>query len=192
MKGICPDCGAIASLTCFAATAGDRQCMAVIAELPREVSAVVLNYIGLFRPGTGRAVTPNKAQRLLVELRELLDRRYVVTTGKVARPCPPAIWAQAMEQMLDNRERLRLPMKNHNYLRQVAWPLADAADAAGEKNSNSSRPARGRAPEIKLSEANLAYLQTRGREADDLVATERIYLSKWGRLPDDPEASDAD
>jgi hypothetical protein len=110
--------------------------MAIIAELPREVAHVVLHYIALFRPASGRSVTPAKAQRLLGGLKELVDRRLVQVPGQVARPCLPSMWGQAIEEMLDRRDRLTLPLKNHNYLRQVAWPIADKADATREVRRN--------------------------------------------------------
>ena len=58
--------------------------------------------------------------------------------GKVARPCPAHIWAQALEQMVERRDALQLPIKNHNYLKQIAYTLADQTDAHHEKQRNQS------------------------------------------------------
>jgi hypothetical protein len=132
MKGVCQTCGATAPLEWFLTTAQDRACMAVIARLPRDVAHQALHYLALFRPESGRSITPARAQKLLTELEALVSTGYVQVSGKVARPCPPTIWSQAMEQMMAKRDRLG-QLKNHNYLRQVAWPLADAADAASER-----------------------------------------------------------
>lgn len=110
--------------------------MAIIAALPQPVAGACLHYLALFRPESGRALTPAKAQRLLAELQELTERRIVAVAGRVARPCPPNLWAAAMEQMVDRRVQLRVPLANHNYLRQIAWGLADAADAAAETKRN--------------------------------------------------------
>lgn len=133
MNGICQTCGAKAPLEWFLTTAQDRQCMAIIADLPNPVAHAGLHYLALFRPASGRALTPSKAQRVLAELKELVERGFVQVAGQVARPCPPEIWAGAMEAMSDRSTRLKLPIANHNYLRQIAWSLADQADAATEK-----------------------------------------------------------
>lgn len=136
MNGICQTCGAKAPLEWFLTTAQDRQCMAILADLPKPVAHASLHYLSLFRPVSGRALTPSKAQRVLAELKELVDRGIVQVPGKVARPCTAAIWASAIEQMNDRGPRLKLPIANHNYLRQVAWSIADEADAAMEKKRN--------------------------------------------------------
>jgi len=133
MKGICQTCGATAPIEWFLTTTKDRQCMQVLSELPQAVSHQCLHYLVLFKPRSGRAMTAAKAQRVLTELKTIVETGFVKVKGRVGRPCPPAIWALAMEQMVERRDQLDLPLENHNYLRKVAWGLADKADYQKEK-----------------------------------------------------------
>jgi hypothetical protein len=57
-----------------------------------------------------------------------------------------------MEQMREN-PKLRLPMKNHNYLKSVAYDLADAADAAVERRRNEDERS-GAVPVVRLATSN--------------------------------------
>lgn len=79
-----------------------------------------------------------KAERIITEFIDLVGKGYVSEKGKVDRPCPPYIWATAMEQMLEKASALTLPMKSHGYLRTIAYQLADKADAQVEKKQHDS------------------------------------------------------
>jgi hypothetical protein len=57
-----------------------------------------------------------------------------------------------MEQMREN-PKLRLPMKNHNYLKSVAYDLADAADAAAERRRTEDERS-GSLPAVRLATSN--------------------------------------
>ena len=131
MKLVCPCCGATASAEAWANDAEAREALALACGLPEPVVRRVLSYLGLFRPA-GQALRWQRAARLIATLADLASSGHVQVQGKPARPCGPEIWAAGMEQMGAQRERLSLPLKNHNYLRQVVWQLADQADAARE------------------------------------------------------------
>lgn len=133
MNGICQTCGSVAPIEWFLSEADNRQICAILAELPKDVQAVVFHYLSLFRPVAGRALQTRKATRLMFEVRQLVTVGHVQIDKRVARPCPPRIWAQAMEQMIERRDRLTIPMPNHNYLKTIAWDLADQADSQAEK-----------------------------------------------------------
>jgi len=133
MKDICQTCGASAPIDWFLTTTKDRQCKQVLSELPEAVAHQCVHYLVLFKPRSGRAMTAAKAQRVLTELKTLVETGYVKIKGRVGRPCSPAIWALAMEQMAERREQLDLPLENHNYLRKVSWDLAEKADYQKEK-----------------------------------------------------------
>lgn len=138
MNGVCQSCGAVAPLEWFLADGKYRQCLVVMATLSREVAPVTVRYLGLFRPASGRAMSADKALRLLEEIAALVGSGHVQVKvkGKVARPCPARIWAEVMEQMLSQRDQLDLPMASHGYLMKVAYGLADAADAQNERRLN--------------------------------------------------------
>ncbi|MDR3631737.1 MAG: hypothetical protein P4L42_15555 [Desulfocapsaceae bacterium] len=138
MKLTCPACGAIASAETWINDALCRETLALIAGLPVPLPKAILSYVALFRPQkTG--LSWKKALRLVEEIKVLVKKGHVNVQGKVDRNCPPRLWAQAMDRMVERRVGLALPLKNHNYLRQVAWQLADQEDALAEKGA-----ARGR------------------------------------------------
>lgn len=132
MKLTCPGCGSIASAETWVNDALCRETMLAITTLPNPLHQSILGYISLFRPGT-RALTWKKAKRLVSEIAALTATGHIQIKGKVSRPCPPRIWAMAMEQMQERRDSLNLPMPNHNYLRKIAWEIADREDAGAEK-----------------------------------------------------------
>jgi len=134
--GVCQSCGTSAPIEWFLADAEYRKMTAIVAELPREVAPLIFNYLSLFKADTSRKIQPRKAVRLATELKTLVAAGYVQVDRRVTRPCPPRIWALAIEQMIERRDRLTLPMPNHNYLKSIAWDLADKADAQQERSSD--------------------------------------------------------
>ena len=141
MKLVCPACGAIASADTWLNDELSRETLALVATLSSPLPKSILGYLSLFRPEkTG--LTWKKALRLAEEIKTLTGKGYVNVQGKVDRNCSPRIWSQAMEQMTEKRITLSLPLKNHNYLRQVAWQLADQEDAHAEKSTTRIRQTR--------------------------------------------------
>ena len=138
MNGICQTCGAVAPIEWFLSEADNRQICAILAEMPKDVQAVVFFYLSLFRPVAGRALQARKATRLMLEVKNLVATGYIQVDHRPARPCPSKIWALAMEQMTERRDRLKIPMPNHNYLRTIAYDLADQADSHGERTKNTT------------------------------------------------------
>ncbi|PID59337.1 hypothetical protein CSB45_00960 [candidate division KSB3 bacterium] len=90
---------------------------------------------------------------MLQEIADLAALGYVKKTGCPDRDCSPAIWAKAMEEMVGKRDFLSLPMPNHNYLKKVAWDLADQADLAREKTPVKRQPQRSMASNDPLQAA---------------------------------------
>lgn len=131
MKLVCPSCGLTASAEAWLNDAAARELLLAVATLPAPLPKTCLPYLGLFRPET-RALSWAKAGKIVAELALLAAAGHVQVQGKVARPCPPRILSAAMEQMVERRDSIRRPLPNHNYLRQVAWQLADEADAKDE------------------------------------------------------------
>lgn len=155
MKLICPGCGAIASAESWSNDADCREMLLVIAMLPSPLPKTTLGYLSLFRPGT-RALGWKKALRLAREIDQLTGKGFVSVQGRVDRNCAAAIWARAMEQMVEQRTSLSLPMSNHNYLKKVAYDLAEQAEYQGEKNQQTTAANRTRTPVIDRSVADPA------------------------------------
>ena len=137
MKLICPSCGAIASAESWLNDAKTRDALALAMSIPAPVTQHVLSYISLFRPGKS-ALGWGKTVRLLGEIKDMVSKGYVSQQGKPDKNCTPFLWAKAIEQMLEQRHSLSLPMKSHNYLKKIAWDLANSADYQGEKKQNLS------------------------------------------------------
>lgn len=135
---MCPGCGLTCSAEGWANDTAVREMLAAMAALPQPLPAAVLRYLSLFRPAAG-AMSWTKALKLVRELVALTGPGHVQVQGQVSRPCPARIWAQAMEQMVAQRDTLKRPMKGHNYLRQVAYSLTDQGDAKQERQAEIER-----------------------------------------------------
>jgi len=134
MKMTCTACGATNSAEAMTSDEACRKTLAVCCRLPGPMPMVVLHYLSLFRPEKS-SLTWGKALRLALELEELVVKGWVQIEKKPARKCVPRIWSQAIEEMIDRRQRLTRPLKNHNYLRDVAYTIADREDAETEKKT---------------------------------------------------------
>ena len=138
MKLICPGCGLVASAESWENDQACRETLLIISMLPGPVVKYALGYLSLFRPRK-QALSWAKALRLAKELQQLVSLGYIKAQGKPDRNCPPYVWAKAIEQMIEQRGILQLPMKSHGYLKTIAWGLADQADAQDERKKDSSR-----------------------------------------------------
>ena len=138
MKLICPSCGAVASADGWINDANCRETLLVISRLPAPLPKAALGYLSLFRPGT-QSLTWKKALRLALEVEELTGKGFVHVQGRVDRDCPSRIWAQAMEQMVERREGLTLPLPNHIYLSKVAYDLATETTRQAETKTEAAK-----------------------------------------------------
>lgn len=130
----CPHCAFQAEIEAFFVDDDGKRLAAAVAELPAECGRAVLAYLRLFRPlKTGLRTA--RAVKLAREVLALVQAGSVCKDERsgVRRPAPPSLWAQGIEQMLAQRDRLTLPMEGHGYLRAVVYGLADSADASAER-----------------------------------------------------------
>lgn len=137
MKLICPACGAVASAESWENDLAAREAIMVVSKLAVPVNKHALGYVSLFRPDQ-RSSSWKKTLRILQEIEQLVATGYVHIQGKVDRDCPPRIWAAAMEQMIEQRHSLRLPMASHIYLTKIAWDMADQADRRAEQKQTTT------------------------------------------------------
>ena len=127
MKLTCPHCGAVAGLDAWANDAQIRQCLRIVAEMPREISTRAVGYLALFRPPSGRGLAWAKALRLLAELADMTAADSLSWKRRPARPVSARIWGAALERVATQPPR-DLPLDSHGYLKAVAYALADEAD----------------------------------------------------------------
>jgi hypothetical protein len=94
-------------------------------------------YLALFRPAQ-RGLTWDRARALVEEILPAIASGRVERGGKVYA-APEAVWLAAIEQMLGNREALRLPLKSHGYLLSIIAAEAERAEAQVETQREAQR-----------------------------------------------------
>lgn len=121
----CPCCGEQFPFEAGFADADGKQLAALFAKLDPKLGRAVLNYLRLFSPAK-RGLRMTKAVRLVEELLALVESGQVqrdARTGE-SKPAPARLWSTGIEQMIVQRDRLQLPLENHNYLRAVVFGIA--------------------------------------------------------------------
>lgn len=139
MQITCPACNAAYSLEAALALDAGRAALLAALRMPAPLAMLLAQYLGLFR-SKGRKLSFDRTDRLLTELQPFFDREIVTRNG-VTRQCPLALWQQALERMLEQRnaDKLTLPLKTHGYLLEIAFGLADSVDAKAERAVEESR-----------------------------------------------------
>lgn len=171
MRLTCPCCGASYGLEVLLADRSAREAVAAALGLPAGLGERLLRYLGLFRPRE-RALSWDRAARLLGELNEAVSAAQIERDGRT-HPAPVEYWKAAIDQMLDNRDKLSLPLKSHGYLYEI---IAGLGQRAGEK-----RAARQEVAEER-ERAREGERQGLMRRAADTLAEQRP-----ARVPPPPE-----
>jgi hypothetical protein len=150
MKLRCPACGCSWSLDVIVAHDGAREAVLTALQLPAPLGKLLIQYTALFRPAK-RDLTLDRVADILGELHLWIVAGEIRRDG-ATHPAPAEIWPEALREMIDSRDRLRLPLKSHGYLIEVliskgakAGPLAVAAldNAADSKEKLTSKTAQG-------------------------------------------------
>ncbi|MCK9193421.1 MAG: hypothetical protein M0P19_06060 [Nevskia sp.] len=134
MRLTCTACGAHGSIEQFTADGDARRFAELIATLPAGIAPVAIRYLGLFRP-VKRGLSWDRAVRLIAELADSISSGHVERHGR-RLSAAPALYMQAMQQMLDGRERLDLPLQTHGYLLAIiagASPKAEAREETAQE-----------------------------------------------------------
>ena len=146
MQLVCPCCDTPFPIEAGLADADGKRLAALLAEMDPALGRAVIGYLRLFRPAK-QALRTARAAKLVAELDALVRAGTVCRDERagVRRPATSAHWAEGIEQMLGQRERLTLPLSTHHYLRAIVFGLADQADAAAERQREADvRAGRGR------------------------------------------------
>ena len=136
MRLRCPSCNAVHSVEAWVDEDFVVQALTTVAKLPREVAPLALRYAALFRPKGPRGLSWQKASRVLKELHELVTAGTVSWEGREL-PASPEVWARALEIVLE--AGIEPPLKNHNYLRHVAFEQAKKRKARAEAEAERRR-----------------------------------------------------
>lgn len=131
MKLACPSCGALMSLDVVIAHDGAREAVQTALQLPAPLGKQLIQYVALFRPPK-RQLTLDRLAGLLGELLPLVQHERVRRDGREYR-APHALWAAALQDMVDRRDGLSLPLKSHGYLLEIVAGKAGKVEAAVEQ-----------------------------------------------------------
>jgi len=151
----------------FTTDADAKRAEAKIATFPQPVAAAIPAYLSLFRPAE-RSLVWRKACSVLESLHSLVAVGYVQVKGRADRDCPPRIWAQAMDDMVNRRDRLTRPLPNHNYLRQVAHDMAGMEDAASERRRVEAEQHHRRPGAAQTGPTNIASINPLAHLMEDM------------------------
>lgn len=120
METRCPCCHTTFSLEHAMEDEALREMMAILADLPREVSRPLVAYIGLFR-GKTRAMAYERQLRIMREALALAADTLVVGAAL-------SDTVEAIRTKRDTGEDTR-PLRNHNYLKRVVETQGARAEA---------------------------------------------------------------
>lgn len=183
MKAVCPTCGTYGSIQIFLADKAARGFDALIARLAPDIGPLVLEYLGLFSPPK-RALTWPRARRLLEELIPMIEAGQVQRHGR-AWAAPREAWRSAIQQMLDRRDRLQLPLANHGYLLEIIAGSQNRAEAQQEERVEQRRQVASghRGPSDAVSLSDLAESNSLSPKARAVAA----LAAEIGRRKQDGE-----
>lgn len=142
MHVTCPSCHEPFPIGAGFLEADGKRLAALLADMEPVLGRAVLAYLRLFKPAK-QGLRTSKAVKLVAELDALVREGSVCRDERtsVRRPASAAIWAQGIEQLLQQTERLTLPLANHHYLRAIVYGIADQADAAAERKAHDDKRA---------------------------------------------------
>lgn len=137
MHLICPACAARFSIEAALTDEAARTAVAAALKMPAPLGDLTLRYLALFRPHK-RALSWDRAAKLLTELLAPIQAAQVERHGR-AWAAPLELWRQALEQMLERRDALQLPLKSHGYLFEIVAALAIKNAGAQEHKAEAQK-----------------------------------------------------
>lgn len=142
MHATCPCCNEVFPLEAGFLEADGKRLAALLAGMEPVLGRAVLAYLRLFKPAK-QGLRTARAVKLVAELDGLVREGSVTRDERTSarRAASPLMWAQGIEQLLAQAERLTLPLANHHYLRAIVYGVADQADAATERQSEADKRA---------------------------------------------------
>ena len=130
MKTTCPHCGTYGPAELFMTDDDAKTVVITVAKLPDAMHRIIWTYLGLFRkPGANRVLTWSRVERIVGELSALMNDPETQWKGQRVVPNSPQFWVDAMRSVIDRdaHGKLERPLDGHNYLRAIAYELAEKA-----------------------------------------------------------------
>ncbi len=131
MKLSCPACGSLSSLDALLGNEGAREAVMAALAMPAPLGKLMVQYLALFRPAQ-RQLSFDRVANLLNELLPMIESARIERDGRTWI-APHDYWKQAIEEMLNKRDALRLPLKNHGYLFAIIAGYGSKAEARKEQ-----------------------------------------------------------
>ena len=141
MNIICPGCALTFPVIAGINDAEARRVAELMGKIPRKIAAYTLIYINLFKPQKSGLTWP-RVYTLLSQMEPDITAGQINRNGRIwiARVDH---WYIALQEMIDRRHKLTLPIKSHGYLYEILAGLADKAEASVEKKHEQSLRGRG-------------------------------------------------
>ncbi len=138
MKVKCPSCGALNSLDSLISNEAASRAIYAALSINGELGSALISYLGLFRP----AKSSLSFDRVATLLNELVP---MIQAGKIQRDgqefsAPIEAWIYGINQMLVNRQALKLPMKSHGYLLEIIAGYKPLSTAVILQNTTQNQP----------------------------------------------------
>ncbi len=135
MKLTCPNpnCRLVASIEAWFNEKDFIRFMTCYGTLPHDVMRLIFPYLAYFRPKSNRGLSWERAANLLEQLKAEIYSDSIWWGSSVARPNKPEFWIEAIQKIV-NQAPKTLPLKNHGYIKHIAYDLADDADRATERS----------------------------------------------------------
>jgi len=140
LKTICPACGALSSLDALLGHEGARAAVMVALAMPAPVGRLLVQYLGLFRP-RARQLSFDRVANLLDELLPMIAAAKIARNGRIWS-APQDYWTRALQEMLDKRDQLTLPLKSHGYLLAIIEGYSNKAEAQAEQQHEDRKAGR--------------------------------------------------
>lgn len=142
-----------------------REAVSAALDLPGALGDRLLRYLGLFR-SPSRALAWDRVGRLLRELLDPIKAGRVERNGR-AWIAPMAAWEAALDDILDKRDKLQLPLRTHGYLFEIVAGIA--AKSEGRREAAEIESAKGPyRPLNKQADAAPADPEVRAQHLDAL------------------------
>ena len=138
MEITCPNCATKFPMIAGLNDAEARRVASLMGKIPPKIAPLCLEYLALFKPQKS-GLTWKRTHTLLRELTE------GITAGQINRggrhwAAPNEHWVLALQEVIDRRDKLTLPLKSHGYLYEILSGLTDKVEAKSEaKKEEQSR-----------------------------------------------------
>ncbi|WP_329505957.1 hypothetical protein [Haemophilus parainfluenzae] len=138
MKVKCSACGALHSLDALIANQAASEALNAALMVNGGLGEALIRYLGLFRPAKS-SLTFDRVATLLGELTPMFQAGKIKRDG-VECAAPVEAWIYAINQMMANRQALKLPMKSHGYLLEIIASYKAVGTAVMVQDVGQNRP----------------------------------------------------